>query len=176
MCSFVYQICPNIWLIMSIKSFEVTELSSNLCFNFKIQSMIMLVSVMIMMEALTTHTWHHALPWCMLFIKSYFLCLSKVWTINYVFTWRCPCKMLVLLTITGVVWGGLGAGTWATLWSTTYYHLPLPGQTIRQVSPHLQLLALGETSLHNCPRSHWPNVWQCIDGSLQASRSRCQFS
>ena len=106
MCSFVYQICPNIWLIMSIKSFEVTELSSNLCFNFKTQSMIMLVSMMIMMEALTTHTWHHALPWCMLFIKSYFLCLSKVWTINYVFTWRCPCKMLVLLTITRVVWGG----------------------------------------------------------------------
>ena len=106
MCSFVYQICPNIWLIMSIKSFEVTELSSNLCFNFKIQSMIMLVSVMIMMEAHTTHTWHHALPWCMLFIKSYFLCLSKVWTIHYVFTWWCPCKMLVLLTITRVVvWG-----------------------------------------------------------------------
>ena len=66
----------------------------------------MLVSVMIMMEAHTTHTWHHALQWCMLFIKSYFLCLSKVWTINYVFTWRCPCKMLVLLTITGVVCGG----------------------------------------------------------------------
>ena len=88
----------------------------------------MLVSVMIMMEVHTTHTWHHALPWCMLFIKSYFLCLSKVWTINYVFTWRCPCKMLVLLTITRVVWRG---GCWATLWST-YYHLPLPGQTIRQ--------------------------------------------
>ena len=157
MCSFVYQICPNIWLIMSIKSFEVTELSSNLCFNFKIQSMIMLVSVMIMMEAHSTHTWHHALPWCMLFIKSYFLCLSKVWTINYVFTWRCPCKMLVLLTITRVVWGGAAGPQWST-----YYHLPLPGQTIRQVSPHLQLLALGETSLHTQLSQIPMPITQCL--------------
>ena len=171
MCSFVYQICPNIWLIMSIKSFEVTELSSNLCFNFNTQSMIMLVSVMIMMEAHTTHTWHHALLWCMLFIKSYFLCLSKVWTINYVFTWRCPCKMLVLLTITRVVWGG-GAGPHCGA-LIIIYHCQAR-QYVSQVSPHLQLLGLGETSLHNCPRSQWPNACQCRDGSPQASR--CQFS
>ena len=174
MCSFVYQICPNIWLIMSIKSFEVTELSSNLCFNFKTQSMIMLVSVMIMMEVLTTHTWHHALPWCMLFIKSYFLCLSKVWTINYVFTWWCPCKMVVLLTITRVVCEGgrLGAGPHCGA-LIIIYHCQAR-QYVRSVriynywhweKPHYTIV----------PDPNDPIVCQCLDGTPQASRSRSQF-
>ena len=168
MCSFVYQICPNIWLIMSIKSFEVTELSSNLCFNFKTQSMIMLVSVMIMMEAHTTHTWHHALLWCMLFIKSYFLCLSKVWTINYVFTWRCPCKMLVLLTITRVVCGG-GAARPHCGALIIIYHC----QARQYVSPHLQLLHWDwEKPHYTIVPDH--NDPMPVIGSPQASQ--CQFS